>query len=321
MDRAVPPVADAPPVPRSRWRRDLLVVAGLTAIAAVLSVHLELAEILARQYRPEEGWELDEAPGVLLVLALGLAWYAWRRFGEARAALARSLQAEQQLAEALAGNRRLVRQYADLQETERTSLSRELHDELGQYLNAIKIDAVALRHAGGEAAESIVRHVDHVQGVVARMIRHLRPVGLDELGLEAALEHCLDTWRGRLPAVVLSLDCRGPLPVLGEAQNMAIFRLVQEGLTNAFKHAEASRVAVRLGGAGSEAGDVVVEVIDDGRGMAPQPTGMPGLGLIGMRERIEALRGEFRVDSAPGLGCRLWARLPAGVPPEAPTHA
>jgi two-component system sensor histidine kinase UhpB len=150
------------------------------------------------------------------VLAVGLAWFAARRYGEAGRELRRRKIAESQLAAALVDNRRLAQEYVRLQEAEQKRLARELHDELGQYLNVIKLDAVAIRDgrladsAGlRERAEAIVANGNHVHTALTSLIRQLRPVGLDELGLEAALEHCVDTWRPRLPGVQLSLELAG----------------------------------------------------------------------------------------------------------------
>lgn len=306
------------PIQQSRWRIDLAVVVALSLLAAFASVHWELAEFLTSEFRLAENWELDEAPGVLLVVTLGSLWYAWRRYREARNALVRSIRAEQQLAAALADNRRLVRQYAEVQETERARLSRELHDELGQYLNAVKIDAVSLARLRGQAddiaemADSIVRNLDHMQGAVAGLIRQLRPVGLDELGIEAALEHHVAGWRERLPHVALTLQCDGDLSALGNPVSLTAYRIVQEGLTNVVKHANASRVTVRVWREERDAGqaELHVQVSDDGRGAGRDPDRNAGLGLIGMRERIEALGGELRIETAPGRGFRLVAGLP-----------
>lgn len=306
------------PTQPSRWRADLAVVVALSVLAAFASAHWQVAEFLAGEFRLAENLQLDEAPGVLLVVAAGSLWYAWRRYRETHRALARSVQTEQQLAAALADNRRLVRQYAEAQETERARLSRELHDELGQYLNAVKIDAVALAHThgqgdgSGETAASIMRNLDHMQEAVAGLIRRLRPVGLDELGIEAALEHHVAGWRERLPQIVLTLHCEGDLSALGDAVNLAAYRIVQEGLTNVVKHAHASRAGVRLWRVDGNAGpaQLHIEVSDDGRGRDRNDDANAGLGLLGMRERIEALGGELRIETAPGRGFRLCAALP-----------
>src|SRR5258708_30713010 len=183
------------PPERSVWRDAIIVVLG-TAIAGAVCVLFDISEALRRWTAPWERFQLDELPAVLLVLAAGLAWFAVRRYWEAGRELLRRQAAEAQLAAALADNRRLSQQYVRLQEAERKALARELHDELGQYLNVIKLDAVGIRDEAllaaatlRERAGGIVANCNHIHAALTALIRQLRPVGLDELGLEAALEH------------------------------------------------------------------------------------------------------------------------------------
>jgi len=259
--------------------RDAILVAVVTIATWVVCGIFNVTEMLRRLNAPYERYQLDELPTVLLVLGIGLTWFATRRYHEARQEITRRTSAEAQLAAALADNRRLAQQYVELQETERKSLARELHDELGQYLNVIKLDAVGIRddgHASPAAthrrASTIVEICDHIHGTLATLIRELRPTGLDELGLAAALEHCVETWRARLPDVSLGLEIAGDLSALPESVTVTVYRLVQEALTNVAKHAAASRVNVRLErAAGREAeGDTILAAVsDDGVGTSP----------------------------------------------------
>ena len=301
------------------WR-DTLVVACATAIMAILCVQFDFSEALRRWTAPWERFQLDELPAVLVVLAAGLAWLAARRYGEAGRELRRREIAELQLEAALTDNRRLSQQYVLLQEAERKRLARELHDEFGQYLNVIKLDAVAFRegHTAGlhERAEAIVANCNHMHGALTSLIRQLRPVGLDELGLAAALEHCVDTWRPRLPEVRLDLNLVGELDDLTEAVTLTVYRVLQEGLNNVAKHARAQRVVMeveRTGEPGRSMGQLIrVTIADDGVGMDTKaPT--QGLGLIGMRERVAALAGQLDVTSDPGKGLKLRARIPVDI--------
>jgi len=304
--------------------RDAVLVAIVTLATWGVCGIFNVTELLRRLNAPYERYQLDELPTVLLVLGLGLTWFATRRYGEARQEIARRQSAEAQLAAALADNRRLAQQYVELQEGERKALARELHDELGQYLNVIKLDAVGIRndtHASQAAtqrrASTIVDNCNHIHGALATLIRELRPTGLDELGLAAALEHCVETWRARLPGVSLQLSIAGDYTGLPESITVTLFRFVQEALTNVAKHAAASRVSVRLDRAGAAATGndrIDVAVVDDGVGAA---AGLPthGLGLIGMRERVMALQGKLTLTSSPGRGFELAARIP--VPPPA----
>jgi len=301
------------------WR-DLALVALATALFAIISVRLELGESVSAWTRARERYQLDELPGVLLILALGLAWFAWRRAGDIRRELSRRLAMEAQLTAALSENRRLERANVRIQEEERRSLARELHDELGQYLNAIKVDAICLRDSDPpdavlvmRSATSIVAIVDRVQATVRDIVRRLRPTGLDELGLEAAIEHCVDGWRQRLPSVRFEYDFGARESNWSEAVNMTIYRVVQEGLTNAARHAHASHVTIRLeqlDASPAGAGVIRVDISDDGVGVAAPGVSTSGLGLAGMRERVESLGGALETTNVTKGGFRIVASIP-----------
>jgi two-component system, NarL family, sensor histidine kinase UhpB len=305
---------------RAVWQ-DTIVVVLATAVMAALCVQFDFSEALRRWTAPFERFQLDELPAVLVVLAAGLAWFAARRYGEAGRELRRRELAEAQLAAALTDNRRLSHQYVRLQEAERKSLARELHDELGQYLNVIKLDAVAIRDGRlpgvatlNERAEAIVANCNHIHAALTSLIRQLRPVGLDDLGLSAALEHCVDTWRPRLPDVRLDLRLKGEFDDLTEAVTLTVYRVVQEGLNNVAKHAAAAQVTMQLERDASQAGAqdlITVTIADDGVGFDTTAR-TQGLGLIGMRERVAALAGRLDVASAPGSGFELRAQIPVG---------
>lgn len=299
-------------------RFDAAVVLAITALSIALAARFQLAEALYAHTRRWESLQLDELPVALLVLAIGLIWLSWRRNRQAGRELHARQLAEARLAGALEDNRRLAQEHLRLQELERKHLARELHDELGQYLNAIKVDAVAVAGLAGdralsaEAARSIVRSVDHVHAVVSDMIRRLRPVGLDDLGLAAAIEHCVDHWRARLPGTRFALGLRGDVDRLDEALTLTLYRLIQEGLTNVYKHAQATEVELllqRRAAAPAGTGEVLLRMADNGRGMDASARSA-GFGLAGMRERVELAGGSFVLESAPGRGVAFEARLP-----------
>jgi signal transduction histidine kinase len=313
--------------PRDPLRRAQVCDAALIVVTAVaawlLCGFFNVTETLRHLTAPYERYQLDELPSMLLVLGLGLTWFATRRYREARQEIARRVLAEGQLSAALADNRRLAQQYVELQEAERKALARELHDELGQYLNVIKLDAVGLRDdqrastmTMRQRASVIVENCNHIHGALATLMRELRPAGLDELGLAAAVEHCVQMWRTRLPDVSLGLSIRGDFTSLPESMAVTSYRLVQEALTNVAKHAGARHVSVILERPASDSAGESIEVIvaDDGVGTAPAiPT--RGLGLIGMRERVMALQGKLVFTSAPGQGFELsaWIPVPSAV--------
>jgi signal transduction histidine kinase len=301
---------------------DLIIVVLVVLATAVVSTALELNEVLFVQTRRWEVLQIDELPAVLFVLATGLAWFSWRRYREARAEVDLRSRAETQLQSLLLENRRLAQQYMQAQESERKYVARELHDEFGQYLNAIKTDAVALQQIADSspamlrAAAAINKHAEHLYAVVRNLIRELRPVALDELGLKAALEHQLDQCRQRMPHVNFEVSLDGELDSLGESLSLAIYRLMQEAMTNVSRHSAATRVAIQVvrDGRSSEVPDAVtLTIADDGSGADLQkaPT---GLGLIGMRERAEMLGGSWRVTTGPGEGFRIEACIPVNPP-------
>jgi signal transduction histidine kinase len=304
---------------RSVAWRDFVWVVLLTVVVGALCSIFDVSEIAYRWSRRAERYQLDELPVTLFVLAAGLAWFSWRRYRESQKELQRRRAAEEQAAQLLAENRRLASQGIEAQEAERRHLARELHDELGQYLNAIALDAARIRDLStndGEihrASLSVMQSAGFVYRQIGGMIRKLRPIGLDELGLPSALEHCVEGWRERLPDASFKLTIDGDFDGCSDALNITLYRLVQEALTNVSKFARQANVEIYL--VRAPAGEIVVTVADDGPGI---DLSIPraGLGLIGMRERVEALGGEFHVASEPGRGLLLCARLPAqpGLP-------
>lgn len=299
-------------------RTDAAIVVLVTAVAGIAFARIDLSETLFDVTRTWEHLQIDELPATLLVLAIGLAWFAWRRYRDARCEVSARQRAEIELEKLLEQHRRLAQEFVQLQESERKTLARELHDELGQYLIAIKTDACAIEEdvaagsSAARAAASIVTHSGHVQSIVRHLIGRLRPVGLDVLGLRAALDHLLEETQRRNPAWRLTSTIEGPLDAVDEAASLTIYRLVQEGLTNIARHSGASAVAVAvaertLPDSRTDVVEVVIE--DDGRG-ADLTDQTLGLGLRGMRERVEMLSGSLHLSSAPGKGFQVSARIP-----------
>jgi two-component system sensor histidine kinase UhpB len=300
---------------RSYARRDAAVVLAATLLAAVICAKFDVGEALERWTRPYEWLQLDELPLIFLVMAVGLIWFSSRRYLEAKRQLQLRIAADAKLAETLTENQRLALKYVDMQEHERKTLARDLHDELGQYVNAIKLDAVSIREAAEDrpeisaTAHTVIANADRVYEVLRGLIRQLRPVGLDELGLAAALENCANEWRSRLPATQIEMVCGADLDALAETRALVLFRLVQEALTNVARHSSATRVKIEISRAASAPG-IDISIADNGRG-ADLSAHRNGLGLIGMRERVAALGGSFAVSSVNGAaGFEVRAFLP-----------
>jgi len=226
-------------------------------------------------------------------------------------------RAERECMTLLEGNRFLIHKSLAVQEEERRNLARELHDELGQCMTAIQADAENIRDLSASSntrietsASAILSVSARIYDVVHSMMQRLRPSVLDDLGLVAALEEEAGAWQVRHPGIDFSFSTGGDLSALGEAINISIYRIVQESLTNISKHAGAGRVSIRLTVEQQDGKTCVVLVIEDnGRGMDPALRSR-GLGLIGMRERIQALRGSLDIQSYPGKGLAIKAVIP-----------
>ena len=223
----------------------------------------------------------------------------------------RALETERELEQ----NRRLTQLIQTRLEEERRSIARELHDELGQCVTAIKTVGTAIANRTEAAspeihrsARTIVEVATHIYDVVHGIIRQLRPSALDNLGLQEALEDMVNTWRERHPEIVCELKLTGDLANLGEAINITAFRLVQECLTNVLRHADATHAEIEIR---RDGGMIEVSVTDDGKGLAEASESETArFGLMGLRERVQALNGEFRLESRSGEGLRVTAAIP-----------
>ena len=228
------------------------------------------------------------------------------------------------LGEAVEDKRRLAERAVSLQDVERKEIARELHDEFGPYLFSLRAHASALaKQADGRApsAEAVRKHgsamleqINALQQFNRRVLERLRPVGLAELGLRQALESLSRLWRESHPDVAIETVISPALGVTGETADLTIYRIVQEALTNVFRHAGATSVNVVIEPAEQTAQDgracARVRVSDNGRGMEPDQR--LGFGLVGMRERILALGGTLNVVSGDG-GLTVEALVPTAA--------
>jgi len=245
-------------------------------------------------------------------VAVGRLRRDWARVRDAEARLARV-------------RRRQGRAVRAAREAERRRLGRELHDELGQLVTAIRLEAAALARGAREPAASDA--AGRIEACAARVATHLRarlrdldPPDLAPHGLVAALRARVAAWE-REAGVPCALSICGPVGGLEPPVKLAAYRVVQEALTNAARHAGASQVRVRVGRLPGTLGrgDLLeVTVADDGVGPGPGA----GRGLAGLRERVAALDGELSVTALPHRGTRVTARLPiAPIQPIRPGRA
>lgn len=285
----------------------VLIVLVVVAIAAVLSRRIERPlAALARSAESATRGSYDEVstgegPRELVMLA-----HAFNHMIEARA------QSEQRAHDDERKLKALSERLLTIQEEERSGIARELHDDLGQSLTALKMDVVGLlekappESSQSTLAERIVRTLDATVTAVQRISSELRPSMLDDLGLVAALESEAQVFEERT-----GIECELSLASVDDIDRRAataIYRIVQEALTNVARHSNATRVEIRLR---ERTDELLLEVRDDGRGMTSTESSDPAsLGLLGIRERAALIGGTVLFEGVPGRGTIVSVRIP-----------
>jgi two-component system sensor histidine kinase UhpB len=206
--------------------------------------------------------------------------------------------------------RRSARAALNAQEAERARTARELHDEVGQSLTAVALQAEQLADAAADSgmSERLDEMARHLQGSLddlRRIVRKLRPEALDDLGLVNALI-ALTSRVGRGAEVRIERELSSELPPLSPEHELVIYRVAQESLTNVVRHAQARTAHIALA---PEGGEVVLTVRDDGEGMS-NPEAADGSGIEGMRERALLLGARLSIESAPARGTTVRLALP-----------
>jgi two-component system sensor histidine kinase UhpB len=241
-------------------------------------------------------------------------------FNHMAAAIESSLEARREAAESaarLAAQQTLTGALHARIEEERRALARELHDELGQQVTAIRSLALAIARRAEDdgamrnAVQALTATANQLYDSMHAMVPRLRPLALDSLGLVDAVADLVDDWRLRTTGIryETALVPLGDEP--GDAVRIGAYRIVQEALSNAVRHARPARIEVRVA---VEDGALAIAVADDGIGLPDAPEHAGRFGLRGMRERAEALGGRLQIASAPGAGCTLRVRIPLGQP-------
>ena len=205
----------------------------------------------------------------------------------------------------------LLHRAIQAQEAERKRLARELHDETGQALTSLMLQLKALQ----EETEVDVIH-DRLNGLryltsrtveeVRRLSIDLRPAALDDLGLVPAIRAYLDDWTQR-SGIELQFISQNPAGRLPSDLEIILYRVVQEGVTNIARHSHARTARIMLNHIGQS---VLLTIADDGDGIDPTAHRGDGLGLAGMRERVEMAGGYWQIISAPAAGTRILIDLP-----------
>jgi signal transduction histidine kinase len=261
-----------------------------------------------RNKQDDEGFTIsDQEMLMALAPAASIAIQNALAYQQRLATVAELKESSRQL-QALAANLESVR------EEERTQIARELHDQLGQALTAMKFDLAWLTDrllgkdaALGQKTKAVTAQMDTMIKTVRRIATELRPGMLDDLGLAASIEWQARDFEKRTGIVCAVSVSTEDLP-LARAQSVALFRIFQEALTNVARHAGAQHIEVKLV-ATSEA--LTLQVHDDGRGIqAGEIVGLHSLGLLGMRERAKRLGGVFDIQGVPGDGTLVTVSIP-----------
>lgn len=244
----------------------------------------------------------------------------FERIGHSLNRMAESLTAERQLEE----NRQLTHLIQKHIEEERASLARELHDELGQYVTAIKTFAVGIANKAktnsasegmtevASSAKIIVSAANQIYDGMHNIVRQLRPASLDNLGLAETLKDLVSSHQVQHPEIQIQLHLSGNLERIGETVSINLYRIVQESLNNALKYAKATTIAVSL--IKTSDGELQLAIKDNGVGMDIETVDQDKhFGLLGMRERVQALYGNFSIEAAPNQGTVISIHIPKRV--------
>jgi two-component system sensor histidine kinase UhpB len=258
-----------------------------------------------------------------------LAGQEARSIGEAFNRMAQvvqdSVEARRVAAEAeasLAQSRELTQIIQARVEQERAAIARELHDELGQQVTAIKSAGVSIAQrvrgqdpALEQAAKLVVDTASQIYGDMHQIIARMRPLPIDQLGLGEALNDLMGDWRLQHPSVEFSLDVQRLPPDPGDTLSTAAYRIVQEPVNNALRHASPTHVQIQMH---VEGVDLLIRVTDNGCGL-PVDWRRPGhYGVLGMRERAVALGGTFELQKPEDGGVCVAARIPLQAGPSVP---
>jgi len=208
-------------------------------------------------------------------------------------------------------NRRLTGQMLAIQEEERADLARDLHDEMGPFLFTMRLDAEAIQAEARKSGQAVIAErasglgeaFSHIQNRVRSILKQLRPDGLAETGLKMAIGNLATFWQRHHGGIAIRLDVADE--GFGADADAAIYRLVQEGLTNAARHGAAKQVWISIIATDRT---ITVTLEDDGTGLVADGGG--GMGIKGMRERLGALGGDLGLGARAGGGTRLEATIP-----------
>ncbi|AFI83385.1 two-component sensor histidine kinase [Methylophaga nitratireducenticrescens] len=315
------------PADRSnRGKTDLVVIIGASLFTYFVAGYFDLAERWINWAALGEFYQLDEIIFVLLVFSAGLMWFGRRRYIELQETLKRNLEIKTKLevqnadnAKLLLQNRALIKHITQVREAERNHLAAELHDVFGQYLAAIDVNAsVAIKYSTviDPKLQSILKTIQDsasfLRNVTRSQLRSLKPPGLETVGLSAAIEDLISQWQMSFPDYEINIAIEVDDQLVDYDTALTIYRCMQEALTNITRHAEASIIHIDLctQNKSAQCNDISLTIRDNGIGFDPNEGMGKGLGLIGIRERIHALNGQFNLHPADPRGTVLALHIP-----------
>jgi len=256
------------------------------------------------------------------IMDKGIGWYDGRVLGlRMLEDITERYETEHKNKFLLDENRKLAQRNYDLQEIERRQIAAELHDQLGQLMTGIMLQADyifhSLEHGDSElslAAKDIVETIQKLIKAAQGVTNKLRPVILDQLGLTEALSDLVSNWQRISKETTFQFEVQSNIPQLSDKVSICAYRIVQESLTNASKHSSASDISVFLRFEEysdiTESAALLLTICDNGAGIDIQTDQHTGMGMINMRERIQAISGVFKVVSTPDKGVTIFAAIP-----------
>lgn len=303
---------------------DLMLIASASVLTWLLAGSLDLAERWINWAALGEHFQLDEIIFVLLVSCIGLMWFGKRRFVELENVLRQNLKIQSSLEDKhheisvlLQQNRALIKHITFLREAERNQLASELHDVFGQHLAAIDVNvSVGMRktskdHPLYKTLETIQASTGFLRNVTRSKLRSIKPPGLEEVGLTASIKDLIAQWLASFPEFKLEQDIELDDDQIDYDISLTLYRCLQEGLVNISRHAEASVITLKMSMQSDQTGKkVMLQLADNGGGFQTDELIGKGMGLIGMRERVNSLNGDFELESEPEKGTDITITIP-----------
>lgn len=287
--------------------RSLMALSVNTTVALCLMITVSIRRALAPAQVIVNGLEKIQRGE----LAFRLPTFELQEWQQTGVAINQLVASQEQL---LLERKKLALQLMTVQEEERRYLARELHDEFGQCLAAINAISASISQTAELScpaivpeSENISRISNHILALLRELLLRLRPTAIDELGLAISLQSLINDWNARsIGKTIFTLDLQGAIESLPEPLPITLFRIVQECLTNIAKHAAASQVVVTL----VVSDQITLTITDNGSAKQLPFTNPSGIGLLGMRERLDALGGQLVLAIVKPSGLMVQASLP-----------